>query len=395
MKRSSAFVPHDLRSPICGVAAGPLEGLTCVVKDMFDIAGEVAGAGNPAWLADHAPAAANADVITRILDAGASIIGKTVCDEFFYSILGANAHYGTPVNPRTPDRLPGGSSSGSATAIAGGIADFALGSDTGGSIRIPATVNGIYGIRPTHGRVSLCGVLPLAKTFDTVGWFSASARLLQKIAPVLLQGESKPGPVTTVIHAKDLMALADPDVGAAFARFKSRCAGILPSAIEIGIAPEGIDTWRETFRVIQGYEAWQAYGAWLDSHDVELGPGTKERFAYGKMVSGETVDKARSHLDGIRSYLNAFLQKGAVLIMPTAPALAPLLSATTAELDCYRSRVMNFTCIAGHGGLPQVNIPAGNADGVPVGVSLIGWPGADETLLELAISLSQGGWDDV
>jgi len=388
MKKSSAFVPHDLRFPIVGAAAGPLEGLTCVVKDMFDIAGAVAGAGNPAWLADHAPAATNADVIMRVLDAGASITGKTICDEFFFSILGANAHYGTPVNPRTPDRHPGGSSSGSATAVASGAADFALGSDTGGSIRIPAMANGIYGFRPTHGRVSLGGALPLAKTFDTIGWFAASAGLLRKIAPVLLLGKSAPATITNVIHAKDLMALVDPAVGAAFARFERRCAGLLHSATEARVAPEGLDDWRETFRVIQGYEAWQAYGAWLDSHRAELGPGTKERFAYARTVTREAADSARAHMDSIRSHLRAIFQPGTVLIMPTAPALAPLLTSTPAELDFYRTRVMNFTCIAGHGGLPQVSIPVGSADGVPVGVSLIGWPGADETLLELAVSLS-------
>ena len=388
MKKSSAFVPHDLRSPINGAAAGPLEGLTCVVKDMFDIAGEVAGAGNPAWLADHAPAATNADVITRVLDAGASITGKTICDEFFYSILGANAHYGTPVNPRTPNRLPGGSSSGSATAVASGAADFALGSDTGGSVRIPAMVNGIYGIRPTHGRVGLRGVLPLAKTFDTVGWFAASAGLLRKIAPVLLQGKSEPAPITNVIHAKDLMVLVDPVVRAAFTRFESRCTGILPSATEVEVAPESLDDWRETFRVIQGYEAWQAYGAWLDSHGAELGPGTKERFASAKMVNRATADRALSRMDSIRSHVRAVVQQGTVLMMPTAPALAPLLTSSPAELDVYRTRVMGFTCIAGLGGLPQISIPAGSADGVPIGVSLIGWPGADETLLELAVLLS-------
>lgn len=388
MKTSSALVRHNLRTPINGATAGPLAGLTCVVKDMFDIAGEVAGAGNPAWLADHAPAATNADVISRVLDAGASITGKTVCDEFFYSILGANAHYGTPVNPRTPDRFPGGSSSGSATAVASGAADFALGSDTGGSVRIPAMVNGIYGIRPTHGRVSLDGVLPLAKTFDTVGWFAANAGLLRKIAPVLLQGTAEPVPITNVIYAKDLMALVDPVVGAAFARLESRCAGILPLATDVEVAPGGLDDWRETFRVIQGYEAWQAYGAWLDSHKAELGPGTKERFAYAKMVNRQTADKARSRMDGIRSHVRAVVRPGTVLMMPTAPALAPLLTATPAELDMYRTRVMNFTCIAGLGGLPQISVPAGKVDGVPIGVSLIGWPGADETLLELAISLS-------
>lgn len=388
MKKNSAFVPHDLRFPISGAAAGPLEGLTCVVKDMFDIAGEVAGAGNPAWLADHAPAATNADVITRVLDAGASITGKTICDEFFFSILGANAHYGIPGNPRTPNRHPGGSSSGSAAAVASGAADFALGSDTGGSVRIPAMANGIYGIRPTHGRVSLRGALPLAKTFDTVGCLAASAGLLRKVASVLLQGKSEPATITNVIHAQDLMALVDPVVKAAFARFESRCTGIIHSATEIEVAPEGLDVWRETFRVIQGYEAWQAYGAWLDSHAAELGPGTKERFAYAKTVTRESADRARVHMDGIRSRLRAIVQRGTVLIVPTAPALAPLLTSTPAELDSYRTRVMGLTCIAGHGGLPQISIPAGNADGVPVGVSLIGWPGADETLLELAVSLS-------
>jgi amidase len=388
MKKSSAFVPHDLRFPINGAAAGPLEGLTCVVKDMFDIAGAVAGAGNPAWLADHAPAPTNADVITRVLGAGASITGKTVCDEFFYSILGANAHYGTPANPRTPNRHPGGSSSGSATAVASGAADFALGSDTGGSIRIPAMANGIYGIRPTHGRVSLRGALPLAETFDSIGWFAASAGVLRKVAPVLVQGKSEPATITNVLHAKDLMALVDPAVSAAFARFESRCAGILHSAIEVEIAPEGVDDWRETFRVIQGYEAWQAYGAWLDSHRADLGPGTKERFAYAKTVTREAADRALSDMARIRSHLRALVQPGTVLIMPTAPALAPLLTSTPAELDAYRSRVMGFTCVAGHGGLPQISIPAGNVDGVPVGVSLIGWSGADESLLELAISLS-------
>ena len=388
MKKSSAFVPHDLRSAIDGAAAGPLKGLTCVVKDMFDMAGEVAGAGNPAWLADHAPAANHAEVIRRVLDAGASIAGKAVCDEFFYSILGANVHYGTPVNPRSPDRQPGGSSSGSAVAVASGAADFALGSDTGGSVRIPAMANGIFGIRPTHGRVSAHGVLPLAESFDSVGWFAANARLLRMIAPVLLQGKSDPAGITHVIHAGDLMTLVDPGVGAAFARFERRSAGALPAATDVEIAPDGLEGWRETFRVIQGYEAWKAYGAWLVGHEANLGPGTKERFAYAQTVTVEAADRARTHMGRIRSRIHAVVRPGTVLVMPTAPALSPLLSATPAELDAYRARVMDFTCIAGLGGLPQISMPGGNADGVPVGISLVGWPGSDEQLLDLAASLS-------
>jgi amidase len=388
MTKGSAFVPHDLTAPLKGAASGPLSGLTCVVKDMYDIAGEVAGGGNPAWLADHKPATAHSDAVARVLGAGATITGKTICEEFFYSILGMNPHYGTPINPRTPNRIPGGSSSGSAAAVAGGAADFALGSDTGGSVRIPAMVNGLYGIRPTHGRVSLKGAMPMAGTFDVAGWFTPGPGLLRKIGPVMLEGTSLSAPVTKVINGKDLMALADPTVAAAFARFEKRCAGALPRAGDVIIAPEGFDDWRETFRVIQGYEVWQAYGAWLDTHTADPGPGTKERLAYAKTVTKDAVAAARMHLDNIRGHIRALVPTGTILVMPTAPAVGPLLTASAAEFDSFRTRVMNYTCISGLGGLPQVTMPAGTVDGVPVGVSLVGWPGADETLLDLAVTLS-------
>ncbi|MFO1249306.1 MAG: amidase family protein [Alphaproteobacteria bacterium] len=224
--------------------------------------------------------------------------GKTVCDEFFYSILGANAHYGTPRNPRTPDRVPGGSSSGSAVAAASGAVDFALGSDTGGSVRIPAMANGIYGIRPTHGRVSLAGIAPLAGSFDTVGWPGRRAALLGKIA-LSCWRKAEPAAVTRIIHAGTLwrwsiLALAPPS------RALPADAPILPAATGIEIAGAELDAWRETFRVIQAHEAWQAYGAWLDSHDAQLGPGTRERFAHAVTVTGEAVDRARAHMGDIR-----------------------------------------------------------------------------------------------
>jgi amidase len=162
IRSRSAFVPHDLSAPMTGAGAGPLSGLTAAVKDMYDIAGYRTGGGSPDWLAAQVPAGSNSAAVARILAAGASIVGKTVCDEFFYSVSGANAHYGTPLNPRAPERLPGGSSSGSASATAAGACDFALGSDTGGSVRVPAAFCGVYGIRPTHGRVDLAGAMPMA-----------------------------------------------------------------------------------------------------------------------------------------------------------------------------------------------------------------------------------------
>src|SRR5581483_11725490 len=156
------FVPHDLKAPLKGKSDGPLAGLTAVVKDMYAVAGERAGGGNPDWLAHAQPAASHAAAIAKILDAGATIVGKAICDEFFYSVAGINAHYGTPANARAPGRIPGGSSSGSAAATAAGVCDFALGSDTGGSVRIPASFCGLYGLRPTYGRIDTTGCMDMA-----------------------------------------------------------------------------------------------------------------------------------------------------------------------------------------------------------------------------------------
>src|SRR5918911_522317 len=186
----SAFVPHNLPKPLVGKTDGPLAGLRAAVKDMYDIAGTRTGGGNPDWLRAQAPASANAAAIEQLLDAGATIIGKTVCDEFFFSLAGVNAHYGTPLNPRAPGRLPGGSSSGSASATAAGACDFALGSDTGGSVRVPAAFCGIYGIRPTHGRVHLAGAMAMAPSFDVAGWFASGPGVFRRVGEVLLEGTS-------------------------------------------------------------------------------------------------------------------------------------------------------------------------------------------------------------
>src|SRR2546421_4585433 len=210
VRSRSAFVPHDLNAPVIGASDGPLAGLNAAVKDMYDIAGSRIGGGSPDWLAAHAPAAANAGAVARILAAGARILGKTVCDEFFYSVSGANAHYGTPLNPRAPDRLPGGSSSGSASATAAGACDFALGSDTGGSVRMPAAFCGTYGIRPTHGRVDLTGAMAMAPSFDVGGWFANGPGVFRKGGRVLLDGERIAAPLDRLLIAADAFAAAAP-----------------------------------------------------------------------------------------------------------------------------------------------------------------------------------------
>ncbi len=379
----SAFVPHDLQEPVRGSRSGPLAGLTAAVKDMYDIAGTRTGGGNPQWYAAQRPAQAHAGAVRRILDAGATIIGKTICDEFFYSVSGDNAHYGTPVNPRAPGRLPGGSSSGSASATAAGLCDFALGSDTGGSVRIPAAYCGLYGLRPTLGRIDLSGAMAMAPSFDVGGWFASGPGVFRKVGEVLLQGSRNQAPITRLVILDDAFENADPEV--AELAYAVIAAANLPEAIHERAAGDRIDEWREAFRVIQGYEIWRIYGRFIETAAPALGPGIKQRMAFAATVTAHDADAAREVKAHASERMRTLATPGTVLALPTAPSIAPALNSDTAGLESYRTRVMRLTCLAGLSGLPQVAIPTGVVSGCPVSLSFIGWPGGDEALLDLAL----------
>lgn len=386
-RKSSAFVPHDLRAPLRGSGSGPLAGLTVAVKDMYDIAGERTGGGSPEWLAAQAPARSTANAVRKLLEAGADVIGKTVCDEFFFSVTGANAHYGTPVNARAPGRLPGGSSSGSATAVGAGACDLALGSDTGGSVRVPAALNGIYGIRTTHGRVDLAGAMAMAPSFDTAGWFAAGPGLLRKVGNVLLDGPGERAPARRLLVAVDGFAQADGAVADVLRAFLRRAEAMLPATEETAVSPGGFDAWRSAFRTIQGREIWAIYGTWIEAHKPNLGPGVRERIAYAATVTEADAQAARAVMAEARARIRGLIPPGTVMALPTVPSIAPPVATPPEMLDAFRARVMALTSIAGLAGLPQVTLPAGSVEGCPVGLSLIGWPSADEGLLDLAVAL--------
>jgi amidase len=385
----AAFVPHDLKAPISGAATGPLAGLTCAVKDMYDIAGYRTGGGSPDWLAAATEAASSAAAVRRVLDAGATIIGKTICDEFFFSVTGANAHYGTPANPRAPGRLPGGSSSGSAAATAAGTCDFALGSDTGGSVRVPASLCGIYGIRPTHGRVHLSGAMAMAPSFDVAGWFANGPGVFRRVGQVLLEGAPHSAKVEALIVLEDAFEQTD---AAAAALLRSALAAMkddLPPPKEARVAAEGLDPWRECFRVIQGFEIWGIYGEFIERRRPRLGPGVRERFAFAAKVSQRDAEEARKLKARARDQVRKLAKPGTILALPTTPGVAPRVDVPSDSLESFRANVMRLTCIAGLSGLPQVTIPTGTVSGCPVGLSFIGWAGADEVLLDLAVRLSR------
>jgi amidase len=385
----SAFVPHDIAAPIKGAAHGPLAGLTAVVKDMYDIAGYVAGCGNPDWLATHQPAVKTCPAVTKLLDAGATITGKTICDEFFFSVSGANAHYGTPVNTRAPGRLPGGSSSGSAAAVGANIADLALGSDTGGSVRVPASFNGIYGLRPTHGRVDAAGVQDMAPSLDVPGWFAATPGVFRNAGAVLLDERRVPAKIQRVIVLEDAFAQADPDVADMLRTLLEFMADDLPAVAHGKMAPEGFEPWREVFRIVQAAEVWQTYGEFVTRVRPKLGPGVKERIEFSASVTPAQAEAARAARVQIREHVFQTAVPGTVFALPTAPCIAPKTDIAGAEAEDFRSRVLRLTCTASLCGLPQVTIPAGTVSGCPVGLSFIGWMGGDEALLDLAFALSR------
>ncbi len=209
-----AFLPDGLFD-LEGAGEGPLKGLTFAAKDILDVAGRVTGCGNPDWAASHAP------VVEALLAAGANLAGKTITDELAYSLNGQNFHYGTPANTNAPGRIPGGSSCGSAAATAAGLVDLALGSDTGGSVRIPASYCGLFGLRPSHGLVSLDGVMALAPSFDTLGWLAPNAALLKAVGEVLLPDGPGTAPASLSI-AEDAFALMDEDARARLSPWVAR-----------------------------------------------------------------------------------------------------------------------------------------------------------------------------
>ncbi|KAK9826142.1 hypothetical protein WJX81_008525 [Elliptochloris bilobata] len=369
-----------------------MSGLTIAAKDLYDVEGHVTGCGNPEWAATHAPAISTAPAIQALLDAGARLVGKTHMDELAYSLNGENARYGTPVNPACPGRVPGGSSSGSAVAAANGSVDIALGSDTGGSVRVPASYCGILGLRPTHGRVSLEGACPLAPSYDTGGFFARDAETLQAAAGVLLDPATRRSThFKRLLVAKDAFAAADASATDALYQALRPAApalqdrfGGLPEVELGGGEAKAMGAWADTFRVSQGFEVWRALGAWVTEQRPAFGMGIAERFQMASRVTPKQAEEATEQRRAITARLDELLGGDAAVLLPSAPGPAPRLRTPPGVLDAFRRRLLTLTSPAGLGGLPQVSLPIATVDGCPLGLGVMGPRGSDEDLLELA-----------
>jgi amidase len=383
-----AFCRHT-HVALDGAGRGPLAGLTFGVKDVFHIAGARTGFGHPDWLETHAPAPVTAAAVERLLAAGARMVGKTHTDELAYSLTGENVHYGTPVNVRAPDRVPGGSSSGSAAAVAAGLVDFALGTDCGGSVRLPASYCGILGFRPTVGRVPLDGVIPFGPPFDVVGWFARDPEVLERVGRVLLDDrEGEPRVPRRLLLGTDAFGLVEPRVAEALAPAVAGLARPLGPPGRVTISADGLTGWFETFRTVQAASIWANHGDWITRTKPRFGPGVKERFDWAARVDPGDLAVARQRHGAIRARLDEVVGEADVLCLPTSPRVAPLRETPVDDLEVrYRHQAMHLLCVAGLGGLPQVSLPVAELDGLPLGLSLVGARGYDLRLLALARSL--------
>nr|WP_314624213.1 amidase [uncultured Noviherbaspirillum sp.] len=383
-----AWAPHG-RFVVQGAASGPLAGLTFAAKDLFDVAGHPTGAGNPAWLATHPIPARSSPLVDALLAAGATLVGKTLTDELAYSINGDNVHYGTPKNVRAPGRVPGGSSSGSAAAVAAGLCDFALGTDTGGSTRVPASYCGIWGLRTTHGLISREGLVPLNPGFDTPTWLAHDAATFLAVGRVLLPAKSFR--FTRALLLQDALAQADEAFRPAAERvFEALSQG--RDALRTNVADDGaLELWRQTYITASAREAWQVHGDWIVASTPAFAAAVAARFDTARGISADAADAAVARQADIRASVHALLGEDGVAVLPSAASVAPLLDASGAEVDAVRGRTFRITCVAGLAGLPQVSLPFVAASGLPVGISLLGPAGSDLALIELAVSL----WQDL
>jgi amidase len=375
----NAFCRHT-HVELDGASSGPLHGSSFAVKDVFDIAGERTGNGNPVWLETHEPAARTACSVERPLAAGAHMVGKTHTDEMAYSLNGENVHYGTPVNPNAPGRIPGGSSSGSAAAVAGGLVDFALGTDCGGSVRLPASFCGIYGIRTTHGLVPVDGIVDLAKSFDTVGWFARDPRMMRRVGEVLLPQASGFAPKRLLI-AQDAFAFAGPEAAAALAGAVATLKAAFSQHRDVQIYGGDTVIGPRVFRILQGDEIRRRHSAWIDRHNPRFGPGIAERFQWARTIDAAEVEQMKQKREEIARHMAELLGDDAVLCLPTAPGIAPKLATPAEELEAFRARAFALLCIAGLARLPQISLPLGTLENYPLGLSLIAPRGADRGLL--------------
>jgi aspartyl-tRNA(Asn)/glutamyl-tRNA(Gln) amidotransferase subunit A len=377
-----------------GVSPGPLAGVIVAIKDLFDVAGEPTTAGSIA-LRDAAPATKDAPIVARLRAAGAVIVGKTNMTEFAFSGIGINPHYGTPGNPADRARIPGGSSSGAAVAVADGMCDIAIGSDTGGSTRIPAAFCGIVGFKPTQKRIPLDGALPLSTTLDSIGPMARSVAdcaradaVMAGIEPAPVERIERHGLRLGLVKTVVLDAL-EPEVAKAF----ERAVQILAKA-GMQLPEVQLDLFNEMAKINAkgGFAAAEAY-AW--HRDLIARKGDEyDQLVRGRIARGRDIGAA-DYIDMVQGRARLAAAMDArfagldALVMPTVPILAPRIDAL-ADTDSFmrwNMLTLRNTAIANFFDLCAISLPIPDAGKLPVGLMLVGRHGSDARLFQIAATI--------
>ncbi|WP_417696136.1 amidase [Psychromonas sp.] len=375
---------------LSATGSGLLNNKSFVFKDLFDVTGFVTGAGNPAWLNSHEPANKTSPLIDKLLSQGANCVGRVQTDELAYSLNGQNIHYGTPTNPIAPNCLPGGSSSGSAVAVARKDVDFSIGTDTGGSVRVPASYCGLFGLRPTLGKLDLSNAFTLSTSFDTAGIFSRDLTLLKAVFKTLSEDNTS-GEATAQIYLDDTLAksLSETRLNSLQAWCKASSIKLLGCNL-LGELAMTLDDLSLLFRTIQGYEIIQEHDQWLAKYGETLDPSILLRVDWARTITSAKYDQAKTQQRDFTNKVTDHLEQlNGLFVLPTTPSGAPSLTLTGEKLADYRSQLMGLTSIAGLSGLPQLHLPMADLDEGPCGFSLMGLANSEADLIATGLALTE------
>lgn len=372
---------------------GPLAGVPYGVKDLFDLASLSTTAGS-ALYADAPPASRDAQAVTRLREAGAVLVATCNMDEFAYGFATINAHHGTTLNPHDRARLAGGSSGGSAALVAAGLVPFALGSDTNGSVRVPASLTGTYGLKPTHGDLPLRGVFPFAESFDDVGPFANGVADMQAVWQVLAgrRSGSKRAPLHIARLGGRFRENADPDQLAAM-------DSIAPQAPLLEL-PE-IARARSAAFIVTAYEGGALHRERLAQQPMAFDPATRDRLLAGALLPDDLYAEAQAFRRAYKATVAALAAPFDVLIAPAAPCTAPLVEHPRIVIDGAQSPARAdlgiHTQPISFLGLPSLGVPLRRPGRLPLGLQLIGRPHGEADLFTFAAALeAQGliGWSE-
>ncbi|CAN1266814.1 Translocon at the outer membrane of chloroplasts 64 [Linum perenne] len=394
-------------------ARHPLTGLTFAVSDVFDIEGFVTGCGHPDWARTHGSATQTAAVISKLVEGGATCVGKTVVDELAYSINGENKHYGTPTNPAAPAHVPGGSSSGSAVAVAAKLVDFSLGVDTVGGVRVPATFCGVIGYRPSYGALSNMGMLTVSPSLDTVGLFTNDPDILRRVGNVLLQlpfgSPRKPRQIIIADDTFERFKIPFDRLAQALIKSTEKIFGRqvlkheiledflfsnVPSLKKIHakkangeVRTSSLNVLADITQALQRYEFNDIHEEWLKSEKPVLDPVISAQLNDTAEISETEIETYRSVRNEMRAAMNSLLKDDGILVIPTTVYLPPKLNAKEMLLEDYKTRSFSLLSLASLSGSCQVTIPMGKHGKCPTSVSFIARQGGDRLLLDTLQSM--------